>query len=453
MKIKFLGATQTVTGSKYLIEHNGSRVLIDCGLFQGFKELRLRNWDKFAIDPATIDYVVLTHAHIDHSGYLPLLVKQGFKGKIYSSFATYDLCKILLPDSGFLQEEDAARANKYNYTKHKPALPLYSEEDAIKSLKYFKPVACDKNIILENGLSFILKNSGHILGSNFVILTDGATSVTFSGDLGRLDDPILKPPTKLENTDYLLIESTYGNRLHEAVDPALEIKEIINSTVAKGGTILIPAFAVGRAQAVLYYIEKLKRTKEIADIPVFLDSPMAISATELFHKYRGELKISENTCADICKIATYVRSIDESKAIDLSPMPKIIISASGMATGGRILHHLKFFASDHKNTILFTGFQAGGTRGDRIVRGEKAVKIHGQMIEINARVENLSSTSAHADYAEILEWLSNFKTAPKQVFITHGEEEAAKSLQEKIIKKFGWNIKIPHYLESFNLTN
>jgi metallo-beta-lactamase family protein len=449
MKITFLGATQTVTGSKYLIENENKRVLIDCGLFQGYKELRLRNWAKLPINPANIDAVILTHAHIDHSGYIPLLVKNGFKGKIYCSSATFDLCAILLPDSGYLQEEDARRANKYGYTKHKPALPLYGQHDAIQSLDQFQVVDFNKNIDIGGGLSFILRHSGHILGSAFVLLSNQKTTITFSGDLGRLNDPILKPPVKLQNTDYLLIESTYGNRLHDTTDPIEKIGKIVTDTAAKGGTIVIPAFAVGRSQTMLYYINELKRLKKIPNIPVFLDSPMAISASNLLCKYQKDHKLSADLCEDVCSVATYTREVEESKKIDASPMPKIIISASGMATGGRILHHLKHFIGDHKNTILFTGFQAGGTRGDRILKGEKEIKIHGEMHAVKARIETLTGTSAHADYSEILQWLGNFKKEPKKTFITHGEIEAAKSLKEKIEKQLGWkNVIIPEYLQS-----
>jgi metallo-beta-lactamase family protein len=451
MKITFLGATETVTGSKYLVEHEGKKILIDCGLFQGYKELRLRNWAKFPIDPASIDAVILTHAHIDHSGYLPLLVNNGFAGKIYCSSATYDLCSILLPDSGYLHEEDARRANRYKYTKHHPALPLYTRIDAINSLDLFKIVDFEKNIDLGDGLSFTLQKSGHILGSAFVILSNQHKTITFSGDLGRPIDPLLNPPVTLEQTDYLLIESTYGNRLHEETDPLLKIGTIIRETAANGGTIIIPAFAVGRTQTMLYYIYQLKQSGEIPNIPVFLDSPMAINVSNLLCKYHADLKLSENLCGDVCDVATYTRTVEQSKAINSSTMPKIIISASGMATGGRVLHHLKNYMGDRRNTILFTGFQAGGTRGDRMLKGEAEIKIHGSMRPLKARVELLRNTSAHADYEEILAWLSNFKQAPKKVFITHGEPEAAKALQEKIEKKFGWNVTIPQYLQSEDL--
>lgn len=451
MQLTFLGATGTVTGSKYLVEHNNKKVLIDCGLFQGHKELRLRNWENFPVKPASIDAIILTHAHIDHSGYIPLLVKNGFKGKIYCSAATYDLCAILLPDSGYIHEEDARRANQYGYTKHNPALPLYTEEDAQKSLKYFRTVDFGNPHYIGDELHFTLSRSGHILGSSFIVLSDGKKTVTFSGDLGRPNNPIMKTPAELQYTDYLLIESTYGNRLHEKTNPADEIGEIIRSTAAKGGTVLIPAFAVGRAQMMLYYIYQLKQAGKIPDIPVFLDSPMAVNATKLLCKFKNEHKLPEGVCSDVCNIATYTHTVEESKALDNSAMPIVIISASGMATGGRILHHLKNFMGDENNTILFTGFQAGGTRGNRMVNGEKRIKIHGDFHPLRARVENLDSTSAHADYEEILDWLGKFRKAPIKTFITHGEPEAAASLKEKIEERFGWNVEIPKYMQSENL--
>jgi metallo-beta-lactamase family protein len=451
MKLTFLGATGTVTGSKYLIEHADKKVLIDCGMFQGHKELRLRNWAKLPVDPATIDAVILTHAHIDHSGYVPLLVKNGFRGTIYCTEATYSLCTILLPDSGYLHEEDAKRANKYNYSKHNPALPLYTKEEALDSLKYFKTTKLNEALYIDDKLHFTLEKAGHILGSAFVILSDGNKTVTFSGDLGRPNSPIMRDPTKILHTDYLLIESTYGDRLHNKTDPSEQIKEIINSTSAKGGTVLIPSFAVGRAQKILYYIYKLKEAGEIPDIPVFLDSPMSINVTELLCKFDGEHRLSHPLCKEVCNVASYTRTPEESKAINDYTMPSIIISASGMATGGRVLHHLKNYMSDFKNTILFAGFQAGGTRGDRMLRGEKSIKIHGEMHPLRARVENLDSISAHADYAEILQWLATLQEAPKKVFITHGEPKASLSLKEKIETEFGWNVVIPEYLQKENL--
>ncbi len=453
MKLTFLGATGTVTGSKYLLERAGRKILIDCGLFQGLKELRLRNWKKLPADPASIDAVLLTHAHIDHSGYIPLLVKRGFKGNIYCSAATYDLCAILLPDSGYLQEEDAKRANRYAYTKHKPALPLYTRKDAEESLKQFKVVDFDKPHHLADDLTFALGRSGHILGSAFIRVNDGKTSILFSGDLGRADDPVMKPPVHMHSADYLVLESTYGDRLHEDSDPLDKIGEIIRNTMARGGSVIIPAFAVGRTQSILYYIHQLKKAKAIPEVtPVFLDSPMAIDATQLLNRHKNDHRLSKKLCAEVCRVAQYVHTAEESKALDRgNGLPAVIISASGMATGGRILHHLKHFIGDMRNTILFTGYQAAGTRGARLVHGEGEIKIHGRMWPVRAQVEELHNTSAHADYSEILDWLGYFQTPPRKVFITHGEPEAASSLKMKIEDHLGWNAVTPDYLQEVEL--
>ena len=450
MKLTFLGATQTVTGSKYLLEHNQKKVLVDCGLFQGYKELRLRNWSKLPVDPATIDAVILTHAHIDHSGYIPLLVKNGFTGKIYCSRATFDLCKILLPDSGFLHEEDAKRANRYGYSRHHPAEPLYTEKQARESLKQFSTIEFGQPLIIDDDLSFTLSRSGHILGAAAISVMFGNRTLVFSGDLGRQNDPIMAPPAKLQHADYLVIESTYGDRLHENNSIDDIIAEVINSTIKKSGAILIPSFAVGRAQTVLYYIHKLKKEGKIPNIPVYLDSPMAISATSLMCRHKHEHRLTKEHCEHISDSAIYTRTSEESKTID-SSRPCIIISASGMATGGRVLHHLKKLVSNQKNTILFAGFQAGGTRGDRLVRGEQTIKIHGELFPVKARIENLDGMSAHADYAEILAWLENFQQPPGKVFITHGEAEASAALKDKIEKQFGWNATIPQYQQTEEL--
>lgn len=452
MNLKFLGATGTVTGSKYFLEQAGKNILIDCGLFQGLKELRLRNWAKLPVDPASIDAVLLTHAHIDHSGYIPLLVKNGFKGTIYCSDATYDLCRILLPDSGYLQEADAQRANRHKYSKHKPALPLYTEKDAERSLQQFKTVDFDKPHDLGNGLTFTLSRSGHILGASFIRVHDQQTSILFSGDIGRLEDPVMKAPVSAHDADYLVLESTYGDRLHKEGDPQEKIGKIIRDTAARGGSIIIPAFAVGRTQSVLYYIHELIKAGEILSVPVFLDSPMAINATELLSKHHKEHRLSKELSDSVSHIAKYVRTADESKALDHSNgMPAVIISASGMATGGRILHHLKYFLGDERNTILFTGFQAAGTRGARLVHGEDEIKIHGAMWPVRAQIEILHNISAHADYSEILSWLGSFKTPPRRTFITHGEPEAASSLRMKIEDRLGWDVVVPEYLQEVDL--
>lgn len=447
MKLHFLGATQTVTGSKYVVEYNRKRIMIDCGLFQGLKELRLRNWAPFPVDPKTIDAIILTHAHIDHSGYIPLLIKQGFRGKIYCSSATYDLCTILLPDSGHIHEEDARRANEYGYSKHHPALPLYTVEEAKTSLKQFKPVAFGTPIYLDDAIHFTLSRSGHILGSSFISLTLDKKTIVFSGDLGRFNDPIMNDPATLHQADYILIESTYGDRLHDKTDPAAQMQAVIEKTIRQSGTIVIPSFAVGRAQILLYHLAQLKKSGKLPHVPIFLDSPMAISVTDLFCRYTNEHKLSKRDCADIFSLATYTRSVEESKSIEKQMVPSIIISASGMATGGRVLHHLKHYMVDPKNTILLSGYQAVGTRGDRIFRKEDAIKIHGQMYPLRASVESITGLSAHGDYEDILTWLSKFKQAPKKIFITHGEEHAAASLKIKIEEQLQWQVTIPHYLD------
>lgn len=451
MKITFLGATENVTGSKYLLEQKDTKILVDCGLFQGTKEIRQRNWSKFPIKPQNIDAVILTHAHIDHSGYIPAFVKNGFRGKIYCSQATFELCSILLPDSGAIQEEDAIAANKYGYSSHKPALPLYSLNDAEKSLKSFEVVDFEKSFKVGFFSNITLIPSHHILGSSFVVISDGKKTITFSGDLGRPNELIMKDPIHLKKTDFLVIESTYGDRLHEKEDPIEEIGKIINQTVKKGGIIIIPAFALGRAQTILYCLYKLKENNVIPDIPIFLDSPMAIDITDLFCKFKQEYKFSDKLCHQICHVAKYTRSVQESKKITVLDKPVVIIAGSGMASGGRVLHHLKRFVSEPKNTILFVGYQAEETRGRRLVDGEKNIMIHGKNLKVRAEIKKIDSLSAHADYNEIIEWLSYFENKIETVFITHGEHESALSLKGKIEKQFGWNTVVPKYFESFDL--
>ncbi len=452
MRLKFLGATGTVTGSKYLLQHRNENILIDCGLFQGLKELRLRNWEALPIEPSSITAVVLTHAHIDHSGYVPLLVKNGFTGKIYCSKATYELCRILLPDSGYLQEEDAKRANRYSYTRHEPAKPLYDRREAVNSLDQFQVIDFGKPINLGDGLKVTLSRSGHILGSSFVQISDGDKSILFSGDIGRKNDPVMLTPAIMERADYLVVESTYGDRLHPKDDPLEMIGDIIRTTAARGGSIIIPAFAVGRTQSMLYYIDALKKSGGIPEIPVFLDSPMAINTTKLLNKFKNEHRLSKQHCSEVSQAAEYVQTAEESKALDHNNgMPCVIISASGMATGGRILHHLKFFLGDMRNTILLTGFQAEGTRGARLLKGESEIKIHGKKWPVKAQVATLNNISAHADYGEILEWLGHFKKAPTKVFITHGEPKASEALKIKIEEQYNWNVSLPQYLQEVDL--
>lgn len=451
MKISFLGATRTVTGSRYLVEASGKKLLVDCGLFQGYKDLRLRNWAQFPLPPAQIDAVLLTHAHLDHSGYLPLLVKQGFRGRIYSTPATYDLCKLLLPDSGYIQEEDARRANRYKYSKHDPALPLYTLADAEESLNYFHTENYGMDIHLGEDICFRFERNGHILGASWILLTAEKRKVLFSGDIGRPYDLVMKPPVQPSEADYVLVESTYGDRVHEPMDPLDQIEKVITRTAQRGGTIIVPAFAVGRAQSLMYYIYQLKAQGRIPDLPVYLDSPMAIGATEVMEKYRNDHRLSRQLCEAVTKSVTYIHTPEQSRALDDNTFPKIIVAASGMITGGRVLHHVSHLASDRRNTILFTGYQAGGTRGERILRGEREVKIHGAMVPVNCEIAVLENISAHADYEEILRWLGHIRKAPITTFITHGEELAANLMKKHIEERLGWNCIIPEHLQTVEL--
>ncbi|MFZ2739338.1 MAG: MBL fold metallo-hydrolase [Burkholderiaceae bacterium] len=452
MKISFFGATGTVTGSKHLVQAAGRRVLIDCGLFQGFKQLRLRNWAPPPFDPTTLDAVVLTHAHIDHSGYLPLLARYGFRGKVYSSHASRDLCGILLPDAAHLQEEEAFYANKHQLSKHKKALPLFDSHDAKAALKLMQGVAFGQDINLGQDLSFRLVPNGHMLGSACVVLKSGGRTAVFSGDLGRPNDPILHPPEPISHADILVLESTYGNRLHPQVDPEQALAEIINRTVQRAGVVVIPAFAVGRAQTLLYHLHQLKERRAIPDVPVYLNSPMALDATRLYANHLQDHKLSKAQYQAMCRGAIAINTPEESQALNRRKGPMIIISASGMATGGRVLHHIKQFGPDPRNTLLFAGFQAGGTRGETITSGADCVKIHGEYVPIKAEVQKLDVFSSHADYAETLEWLRNFKVPPAQTCLVHGEPAAADALRLHIQETLGWTCHVPDYLETLALS-
>ena len=451
MKITFLGAVGTVTGSKYLIEAGNRRILLDCGLFQGYKQLRLRNWAPLPIDGKHIDAVVLTHAHLDHSGYIPLLMRRGFKGPVWTSIATRELCEILLPDAGHLQERDAEFANKHGFSKHTPALPLYTEAEGEAAISLFRKVNFSEQVDLGGGLTAEFHRAGHILGAAWVILRYEGRSVLFSGDLGRKIDPVILEPEPPSQVDYLVVESTYGDRLHSKIDPLDALEEVINRTTRRGGVVVIPAFAVGRTQSLLYYISELKQAGRIDNVPVAIDSPMAIEATAVFCDNLQAHRLSEQQCRDVFGSVKYARRVEESMELDRKDGPMILISASGMATGGRILHHLKAFVGDSKNTVLFTGFQAGGTRGDAMLRGAKELKIHGDYYEIRADVEYLDMLSAHADRDEIIEWLQQMPRAPRRTFVTHGEPQAADTMRQTIEEKLGWDAHVPEYRDEFEL--
>ncbi|HEX8363604.1 MAG TPA: MBL fold metallo-hydrolase [Longimicrobium sp.] len=447
MEITFLGGAGTVTGSKYLVSAAGRRILVDCGLFQGLKQLRLRNREPFPVDPASIDAVILTHAHLDHTGYLPVLARGGFRGPVYCTPATADLCAILLPDSGHLQEEEARYAAGHGYSRHAKPRPLYTRADAEDTLQLLQGAGFGEDVGAGGGLRFCFRPAGHMLGAATVTLTDGSTTVLFSGDLGRPNDPLLPSPAPVPQADVVVVESTYGDRLHEPVDPEEELATVISRTAMAGGAVLIPSFAVGRAQSLLYHIRRLKDTHRIPDLPVFLDSPMAQEATAVFLRRAAELRLTPAECEAMCTAAEATSTVEESKRIDRMRYPRVIISASGMATGGRVLHHLKALASDPKNTILFAGYQAAGTRGADLLRGAKEIKIHGAYVPVRAHVEALDNISAHADYEEILAWLRALKAAPRQVYITHGEPAAADALRRRIEERFGWSCRVPEHAE------
>jgi metallo-beta-lactamase family protein len=451
MDLHFFGAAGTVTGSRYLLESRGSRFLIDCGLFQGLKSLRLRNWAPFPVKPKSVSAVLLTHAHLDHSGYLPAFARDGFKGPIHTSRATRALCEILLADSAHLQEQDAEFANRRGFSKHHPALPLYDARAATRVMRQFSSVRFNEWRELADGARMRLRRAGHILGAASIEVDWKGRHVVFSGDLGRYDDPLTVDPEPVTNADYLVVESTYGDRRHDASDPAQALGKVIERTIARGGTVIIPAFAVGRAQMLLYYIAQLKDSGRLADVPVYLNSPMAVEASELFRNENDDQRLSEDERRRACEVAKYVGSVEESKALNDSDAPKVIISASGMATGGRVLHHLRKFAPDPRNAIVFAGFQAAGTRGASMVAGAQTIKIHGEYLPVRAEVSNLDMLSAHADADEIMRWLRNMKRPPRMTFVTHGEAAASDALRLRIQDELGWKCHAPEQLERVSL--
>ncbi len=464
--IEFWGGVGTVTGSKYLVESGKSRVLVDCGLFQGLKELRERNWQEPPFDPRSLNAVLITHAHIDHTGYLPRLVKQGFHGPVYCSRGTADLLKIMLPDSGRLQEEDADFRNRHNLTKHKPALPLYTEKDAYASLELLEPVAnTGEPIEVAPGIRAEFRVAGHILGSSLVLLeldqagADGrGRRVLFSGDLGHYDQPIIRDPVAPPPCDYLLVESTYGDRLHDPEDPKVALARIIKDAADRNAPVLIPAFAVGRTQEIVYLIRELEDEKAIPVLPVTVDSPMAAVTTAAYvrrteehdEEYASVLRQQKHPLRT--RSMTTASSRQESKKLNDAEGARVIISASGMMTGGRVMHHALRLVPNPDATIVFVGFQAAGTTGRRIMDGEPEVKILGQWVPVRCRMAKIGGFSAHADYGEVLKWLEGMESGiPSRTFLTHGEPEAANAMAGHIKERFGWNVHVPQYGERVEL--
>jgi metallo-beta-lactamase family protein len=444
--LTFLGAARTVTGSKHLLEVDGQRILIDCGLFQGLKDLRLRNWSPLPIPPETINAVVLTHAHIDHCGWLPRLVAQGFKGPVYCTGGTLDLCRLVLPDAAHLQEEDAKFANKRGFSKHLPALPLYTEADAAAALSRFKATAFGKKIEVVKGIEIEFINAGHLLGSSYVLVTRTDKSggrILFGGDLGRYSRPILPDPSPGVAADALLIESTYGDRIHPDEDEGESLARIIKETFARRGKVIIPAFAIGRVEELLYWLFRLEDEGRLEQVPIYVDSPMAIKGIAYYDARTDELDKEIVAMRRKLPRFTPVNSARESKELVENDAPAVIIASSGMATGGRVVHHLFAGLPDPRNTVLFVGFQAAGTRGRQLVDGAKHVKMFGQHVPVHARIEKFDGMSAHADAGEIVRWLRTFPRAPKTTYLVHGEIVAQDALKARITRELGWNVEIP----------
>lgn len=442
IQLQFLGGAGTVTGSKILIRTQRHRVLIDCGMFQGLKQLRLLNWGKLPVDVEQLDAVILTHGHLDHCGYLPVLVKNGYSGPIHATTPTRDVADVILRDSARIQEEDALQANKYGYTKHRPARPLYTEEDVDRTMPLFEVHNEGELVILNEDLKFCFRNSGHILGSAIVELRCQGRTFVFSGDLGRRKPLLMEPPALLRDADFLVLESTYGDRLHSQISAYEEIAEVVNHTYEKGGVLVIPSFAVERAQELLLILNTLREEKSIPPIPIYLDTPMGIDVTELYLHHRDWHSLSDSECETMMRDVHVVRQFEQSLRVLDKKGPKIVIAGSGMVTGGRVLYYLERLLGNKENTILLVGFQAPGTRGNLLRSGANELKIHGNYYKVLAEVRQIGSLSAHADQAELMWWLSHFKEAPSQTFLNHGEAQASETLRLKITDELKWPVTI-----------
>jgi metallo-beta-lactamase family protein len=445
VEITFLGAAGTVTGSRTLVETAGRKLLVDCGLFQGLKRLRLMNRDPFPVRPTSLDAIVLTHAHLDHTGYLPVLVRDGFAGPVYCTEVTAELTAILLRDSAHLQEEEAEFANRHGYSRHSPALPLYDARDAERAITRLRAVPMDQDVDAGQGVSFRMVSAGHLPGATSVSVTSPDGVLVFSGDVGRASDPLLPAPVTPPHADWLVLESTYGDRAHADVDPEDELAAVVCRTAERGGAVLMPAFAVGRAQLLMYHLHRLKGAGRIPELPVFVDSPMAARAIEVLRRHPSANRLTAAESAAALDSARVVASVQESKAVDRMTYPRVVISASGMASGGRVLHHLKAMAPDDRNTILFAGFQAPGTRGAQMVAGARDVKIHGAYVPIRADVEVLDGLSGHADCEELLGWVAAFPQPPRRVFLNHGETAAAEALGVRLRDRFAVPFSVPEH--------
>jgi metallo-beta-lactamase family protein len=446
--ISFHGAADTVTGSRHLVQLGGQRILLDCGMFQGFKVHRERNWAPPSPELLGADAVVLSHAHLDHSGWLPALVKHGFRGPVYASAATRDLAEVLLLDSAYLQEEDARRANRYGYSRHAKALPLYTRRDAQRAIARIVPLPPGRDALCGK-VRIGFTPVGHLLGACAVTLALGPERLVFSGDVGRSNDLLMPAPQQVPDADVLLVESTYGNRAHPKDDAAAQLAQIISDTVQRGGSVLMPAFAVGRAQALMLVLQRLKANGQIPpDLPVYLDSPMAIEATALYHKHRRLLRVPAREADHLADGVRMVGDARQSMRLVRSRWPSVIISASGMATGGRVLHHLKAMAPIAKHHIVFAGFQVGGSRGARLVGGASEVKIHGEYVPVRAMVSQLEGFSGHADSDELMAWLRGLRQPPRQTFVVHGEPDASDALRIRIKDELGWKVRVPQHGET-----